>query len=199
MSIWGPCGAAAAIEADGAAPVRATRVLWTWKRSAASRLRQWRFTAGRPIRFEDGDRMTAADPSCQYEINAPDVVSEDFTGQIVILNLANGHYFSLGGIASAIWTLILAGHTPRSVFGSIQAKRPELVEPSMEFVARIVELNLVRAREANAGDASSAIDEAWLGDGPQIQVYDDLAELVSADPIHDVDEQEGWPAPRQQR
>jgi hypothetical protein len=143
--------------------------------------------------------MTAANTFGKYEINAPDVVSEDFAGQIVILNLANGHYFSLTGIASPIWTLILAGHTPRSILSSIQAKRPELIEQSMEFVARIVELNLVRAREPDAGDASSAIDEAWFGDGPQIQVYDDLAELVVADPIHDVDEREGWPAPRQPR
>jgi len=143
--------------------------------------------------------MTAADTSCKYEINAPDVVSEDFTGQIVILNLANGHYFSLAGIASRIWTLILAGHAPRSILISIQAKRPELVEQSMGFLARIVELNLVRAREADPGDTSSAIDEAWSGDGPEIQVYDDLAELIFADPIHDVDEREGWPAPRQPR
>ena len=143
--------------------------------------------------------MTAADPSCKYEINAPDVVSEDFTGQIVILNLANGHYFSLTGIASAIWTLILAGHTPKSILISIRAKRPELVEQSIGFLARIVELDLLRAREVDPGDAAGAIDEAWSADGPQIQVYDDLAELIFADPIHDVDEREGWPAPRQPR
>jgi hypothetical protein len=143
--------------------------------------------------------MTAVNTSCKYEIDAPDVVSEDFAGQVVILNLANGHYFNLTGIASPIWSLILAGHTPRSILISIQAKRPELIEQSMEFLVRIVELNLVRAREVDAGDTSGIIDEAWSGDGPQIQVYDDLAELIFADPIHDVDEREGWPAPRQPR
>jgi hypothetical protein len=143
--------------------------------------------------------MTAADTSCKYAINGPDVVSEDFDGQIVILNLANGHYFSLAGIASPIWTLLLAGHTPRSILISIQAKRPELMEQSMEFFARVVELNLVHSRGAGAGDALGPIDEAWSSDGPQIQVYDDLAELILADPIHDVDEQAGWPIPRQTR
>ena len=40
------------------------------------------------------------DELSKYAINAPDVVAEDFDGQIVILNLANGHYFSLKGIAA---------------------------------------------------------------------------------------------------
>ena len=48
--------------------------------------------------------------SCKYTINAPDVVAENLGGEIVILNLANGYYFSLGGIACQIWSLLLAGH-----------------------------------------------------------------------------------------
>lgn len=135
--------------------------------------------------------------SSRYAINAPDVVAEDLSGEIVILNLANGHYFSLGGIACPIWSLLLAGHTPHSIFTSIEVRRPELVEGSSEFVKRLLELSLISPR-ANA-DAVSAepIDELWSGDGPTIEVYDDLAELIFADPIHDVDEQAGWPTPRQ--
>ena len=62
-----------------------------------------------------------------YTINAPDVVAEDLDGEIVILNLANGHYFNLCGIAGPIWSLLLAGHPPQSIFLSIEVNRPELV------------------------------------------------------------------------
>jgi hypothetical protein len=31
---------------------------------------------------------------------------------------------------------------------------------------------------------------------PAVDVYDDLAELIYADPVHDVDEQAGWPKKR---
>lgn len=143
--------------------------------------------------------MTDAEASCRYAINAPDVVSEDFDGQVVILNLANGHYFGLAGIASAIWSLLLAGYSSRSILASIQAKRPDLAEQSKEFLARLVELNLVRAQPAEGGDPAGSVEEAWSGAGPQIQVYDELAELIFADPIHEVDEQAGWPTPRQTR
>jgi hypothetical protein len=136
------------------------------------------------------------DMSRVYAINAPDVVAEDFNGQIVILNLANGHYFSLQGIAFAIWTLLLAGHAPSNILASIGEARREMVDESARFVERLVELNLIVAKPGDA-DASGAIDAAWLGDSPQIEIFDDLAELIFADPIHDVDEQAGWPTPRQ--
>ena len=134
----------------------------------------------------------------RYAINGPDVVSEDFSGQTVMLNLANGHYFSLAGIAAPIWALLLAGHRPIAILESIKARRPELVDRSAIFLGRLVELNLVRLDGADGGAAEAPIAELWTGDAPEIEVYDDLAELISSDPIHDVDEQAGWPTPRRQ-
>jgi hypothetical protein len=139
--------------------------------------------------------MSAVNGSSRYVINAPDVVSEDFDGQVVVLNLGNGRYFSLRGIAAPIWSSLLAGHTPQSILSSIQANRPELVEGSVEFLGRLVELDLVRP-QADAAGRSDQIGESWAGESPQIDVYEDLAELIYGDPIHDVDEQTGWPTPR---
>ena len=134
--------------------------------------------------------------SYAYSINAPNVVAEDFNGQIVILNLANGHYYSLQGIASQIWMLLIDGHTPGDILASIERKRREMVEESSQFIRRLLELNLI---VANAEDVSCSlpIDATWLSESPQIEVFDDLAELIFADPIHDVDEQAGWPKRRQ--
>jgi hypothetical protein len=134
--------------------------------------------------------------SSRYAINAPDVVAEDFNGQIVILNLANGHYFSLDGIAAPIWSSLLAGHTPDAILVSIGEKRPELVEGSSAFLSRLVELDLVRPHGNGAAGLADVTGGDWSGAPPQIEVFDDLAELIFADPIHDVDEQVGWPAPR---
>ena len=133
----------------------------------------------------------------RFAINAPDVVAEDLNGEVVILNLANGHYYSLRGIACAIWSLLLAGHAAQSIFTSIEVSRPELVDGSSDFVKRLIELNLIRPRSDADTVSAEPIGELWSGDGPAIEVYDDLAELMLADPIHDVDEQAGWPTPRQ--
>jgi hypothetical protein len=134
----------------------------------------------------------------RYAINAPDVVSEDFNGEVVILNLANGRYFSLRGIASSIWLLLLAGNTPQSIVASIGEKRPELLDEATKFLIHLIELELMRPVSGDVGVDTPA-EQSWVGDRPQIEVFDDLAELIFADPIHDVDEQAGWPVPRPQQ
>ena len=143
--------------------------------------------------------MSAVNRSGRYSINAPDVVAEDFDGEMVILNLGNGHYFSLRGIASQIWSLLIAGREPQSILTSIQTRRPELVDASSEFLGRVIELSLVRPRADGADGPIGPIDETWSGDSPRIEVFEDLAELIYGDPIHEFDEQTGWPHPRQPR
>lgn len=137
--------------------------------------------------------MTALDNRKSYTINAPDVVAEDFDGEIVILNLANGHYYALQGTAQRIWPLLLDGHTPGSILASIAARRPDLADAASGFIARLVELNLVIATPKSA---VGGFDESWAGKAPALEIYDDLAELIGADPVHDVDEQAGWPKKR---
>jgi len=137
------------------------------------------------------------DQSSRYVIAEPDVVCEDFNGDVVILNLANGHYYGLQGIASAIWSAILAGETPASILASIGQQRPELLDASSALLARLLELGLMRPGAGHDG-MPPPHHRTWAGDPPQIDVFDDLAELIFADPIHDVDETTGWPALRPQ-
>lgn len=139
--------------------------------------------------------MKRASLSGQYRINAPDVVAEEFDGRFVILNLANGHYFSLEGLAGRMWELVLAGHRLDAVSASVGRSRPELAESADAFLQRLIDLNLVRPDEGSRTDAEDIV-ELWAGDEPRLIVYDDLAELIYADPVHDVDEQAGWPALR---
>lgn len=127
-------------------------------------------------------------------INAPDVVTEDFDGQVVVLNLANGHYFQLEGIAGRIWDAILRGQPLDAIVADIQRARPELVDDTVTFVRQLLTLRLIVADDTAASASEPAGD--WSGDPPRLIVYEDLAELIYADPIHDVDEQAGWPVPR---
>jgi Coenzyme PQQ synthesis protein D (PqqD) len=131
-------------------------------------------------------------PTGSFAINSPDVVTENFDGQVVVLNLANGHYFSLEGIAGRIWTLMIGGHAPDAIAASVRARRPELAEGAIAFLQQVNSLKLVVPAD-DAALAARAIVETWSGEAPQLMIYEDLAELIYADPIHDVDEQAGWP------
>jgi Coenzyme PQQ synthesis protein D (PqqD) len=139
---------------------------------------------------------TAPDPARQYEINAPDVVAETFDEDVVILNLADGRYFGLAGCANAIWQLLQDGHTPAAILASVLTVRPELTYPSLEFIEHIFKYKLIRPRAESIEIASFPADLTWSEGAPAVEVFDDLAEMIYGDPIHDVDEQVGWPTPR---
>lgn len=131
-----------------------------------------------------------------YVINEPDVVAEDFDGHFVILNLANGHYYSLEGCGGEIWRLLAEGHSPEQIIAAINSANPDLAKEVGTFIDALLERRLVRPDETGRrAIAPIAVDD--VDSAPRLQVYDDLAELIYADPIHDVNEQVGWPAPRE--
>ncbi|MAY61712.1 MAG: hypothetical protein CML29_05830 [Rhizobiales bacterium] len=132
----------------------------------------------------------------RYVINDPDVVAEDFDGQVVILNLSNGHYYSLEGCAGDIWQLLSFGHSPAQVLLALREARPDLAKDCAVFIDTLIEKALVRP-DAEGGVNAMPIAVEWNDLAPRLEVYDDLAELIYADPIHDVDEAAGWPKPRE--
>ena len=127
--------------------------------------------------------------SVPYEICAPEVVAEVFDGEIVILNLASGCYFSLNPAGCMVWQALLDGATPRAILDSIPASDSYRTTSVRGFVQRVVELDLIRPRQDASVASASAINWHELTDdaNPHIDVFDDLAVLILADPIHDVD------------
>ena len=136
-----------------------------------------------------------------YEICSPAVMSEDFDGETVILNLEDGRYFSLRGSGNDVWNALMAGSAPRSIVTSVRRVRADWEVATTEFLQRLVALGLIRPTVTSTSGATRNDDESssvtWSstanGDEPGIDVFEDLAELILADPIHDVDADEGWP------
>lgn len=126
-----------------------------------------------------------------YRAAGPDIVHEKFDGDLVVLNLGTGQYFGFNPTAAALWDGLMAG--VRAAGLAVQG----LSEAEIgAFIGRLTELGLI----APAPDAPDvALPEAVrlaLGPAPaapRIDSYDDLADLIIADPIHDVDAEMGWP------
>ena len=117
-----------------------------------------------------------------FKTSSEDIVFEEFDGDLVVLNLATGQYFGLNQSGAMAWRALMDGATAESLIV------PGAEDAGPAFVARLVELELV----AEAGEAAETI-VTELSDSPTVEVFDDLADLIMADPIHDVVPQEGWP------
>lgn len=115
----------------------------------------------------------------RYQPAGPDIVHEEFDGEIVILNLQTGQYFGLNDSAAGLWGTVQAGGDP-----AIASK-----DHGAQFVARLTELGLIVQSDETAQE-TAPLD---ISDAPKVDVYDDLSDLILADPIHDVDQEQGWP------
>jgi hypothetical protein len=120
------------------------------------------------------------------------IASEDFDGEFVVLDLDSGKYFSLAGAAAVVWRGLLAGHSVETLTAALpggDARRDAVAGLVGSLVAHGL---LVPGNPPAPADAALA-DELVSADGFGIDVFDDLADLLVADPIHDVDQQAGWP------
>ncbi len=125
-----------------------------------------------------------------YMIAGPEIVFEDFGGDLVVLNISTGRYFGFNPAAARVWEALMAGVRPATVMSAGLA--PASVRSFIEKLTAcglIVPSNSVESPLAD--DLRIAL--STLKADPTVDVYEDLADLIVADPIHDADTSEGWP------
>jgi hypothetical protein len=139
-----------------------------------------------------------------FVVNAPAVVSEIIDGELVIMSLTSGNYYSSDNVGAVIWEWITEGQTfhriERLMLDRYDAPADTLARDLAAFVDRLLQEQLVR--EVAPVEASAAGHENGHVSHPrerfvtpELHVYTDMQDLLLLDPIHDVDEA-GWPRPR---
>ncbi len=130
----------------------------------------------------------------RYRLASQDIVCEQFDDEMVILNLSSGHYFALNKSASVLLNGLLQGNAPEAL-SSVGGARFS-AEEAFDFFRKLVDHELLAADSSQPpAPVGSTIREAVKGllDKPILEIHDDLADLIIADPIHDSDESMGWP------
>lgn len=133
-------------------------------------------------------------------INAPNVVSEQFEREIVVVNLETGCYFSLLGSAPTIWQALEQGPTPidQLIHAITLAHDCSGVDAHPMIINLLHELlnqNLIIASEPPETPITTTElcpHASTLFEPPILEVFTDLQDILLLDPIHDVDEA-GWP------
>jgi Coenzyme PQQ synthesis protein D (PqqD) len=140
-----------------------------------------------------------------YQVNRPDVVMESFEGELVLVQMKSGNYYSLQGSAPLIWELIDRGSSIEDI-GDLLVERhnddADIIRRSArdlvdELVAESLLVPLSSAPRPSSAKASSVLDLDAPFVLPVLERYTDMQELLLLDPIHDVDET-GWPRRKEQ-
>ena len=137
-----------------------------------------------------------------YRVNSPNVVSETIDGEVVIVDLEKGDYYSLFNTAVDIWNAVERQADKDTIVEGIkqsyQAGDPAVEQAVVDFLERLQAEGLVVVESAE-----SATDNAALQDGfnpenkafeqPKLEKFTDMEDLLLLDPIHEADEATGWP------
>jgi hypothetical protein len=131
-----------------------------------------------------------------YVVASLDIVSEEFDGEFVVLDLGSGKYHSMDATASALWRAIVSGVSVEALAEALSGESAINARSIHEFAEKLVAYGCLVRSDA---PASAPVDPATVHvlrastSAPAVEVFDDLADLIMADPIHDVEETAGWP------
>jgi hypothetical protein len=141
-----------------------------------------------------------------YRIKRPSVVSETIDGEVLVLRLVPGYYYSLDGSAALIWEGVEQGRPLEAIQSRLAAAYEgdpvEMAQAVAAFLASLVEEELIEASpeppDVGADPAPASPDGGGARPrfaAPVLNRYTDMQDLLVLDPIHDVSEM-GWPTPR---
>ena len=141
----------------------------------------------------------------RYEPAGEEIVSEEIDGEVIIVNLRNGNYFSLSQSATVIWAGIqeratvewLQEHLQRRYTGETGSMGRDLAELIQALEAEQL-ITLRSASEAPAAVEAPPADAAAAGEKeayrpPLFERFTDMGDLLLLDPVHEAEEEKGWP------
>jgi hypothetical protein len=136
--------------------------------------------------------------STTYRINAPNVNSECIDGEVIIVNLESGSYYSCLDLGAYLWSRVVAGDTMEAIVRDLVAAfakdQTEIEATVAEYVSQLESEQLIVAT-AN-GEAPGLLIEVTLPAQfgiPELHAYSDMKDMLLLDPVHDVADV-GWPA-----
>jgi hypothetical protein len=121
---------------------------------------------------------------------------EDFGNEIVIINISIGSYYTISGSAVTVFRWFFSPVAIDQINLLIQETYPNEVSEASTFVEWLKQQGLIQAIEVTQDNkdlghpekiSNTVIFNEWT-----YSRFDDMADLIRLDPIHDVSDK-GWP------
>lgn len=130
----------------------------------------------------------------------PRVIHEEVDGEVIVIQLEDGNYYSLSGLGADAWPLLVNGMSPAEAAKTLTADHGAATDQLRTLVARLVSERLLEpvagGEESDRTPAADHDAPKPAFDPPRLEKYSDMQDYLLIDPIHEVDEP-GWPAKRE--
>lgn len=135
-----------------------------------------------------------------YTVDPGRVVHETLEGEVILIHLQSGNYYSLRGLGADIWSWLQAGVTEADIVGALQARYGQDEAIAVGVSALLDDLmaeGLVERTDAPETAPPAAVFGGAPAapadfEAPVLEKYTDMRDYLLVDPLHDVDAR-GWP------
>ena len=135
--------------------------------------------------------------SFYYQLNDAKMFADVTEGTAIIIDSLTGIYYGMNGFGTCIFENLQAGVSTGDILDTVKAipDAPQELDALFEcFINSLVEFEIIIPGVGNS-EATPAINpEIAKADAftPVCTEYQDVQDLLYADPIHEVDIEEGW-------
>ena len=130
-----------------------------------------------------------------YELSGVNIVSENFGGEIVAVNLDSGKYYSILKTGAYVWSALIAHHSIEQIVKVLsnlyQLDSGVVSHDILRFVDQLTQEGLIApAQQATPPLPTDKPAGEYVT--PAFEIFSDMQEILLLDPVHDVDAS-GWP------
>ncbi|MGI9178223.1 MAG: PqqD family protein [Pirellulales bacterium] len=115
-------------------------------------------------------------------------------GETVIIDSTVGRLYLLTGLGSWIWQRMVLGHTTDGIVGDVAARYgAEAGREAGRFLAALLDNEMLTREPGDLQTTGFDLPMPEVFVAPGLETYDDIADIIAMDPIHEVDPTRGWP------
>src|SRR4051794_18469031 len=134
-----------------------------------------------------------------YRVDPRKVAHETIDGEVIMIHLLVGTYYSLGGAGADLWAHLANGRGRDETLALLEeryeADPGAIAETVNELVKRLAEEELLvpapDSAPASNGSPAKAAAERLPFKQPELEKYTDMQDFLLVDPIHETDAT-GW-------
>jgi hypothetical protein len=134
-----------------------------------------------------------------FRIASSKIISDVIDGEAVLVNLASGDYYTLDPVGREVWELMEAGLSCESVVtamtGLYEGDRETIQAGVLDLLSDLRTEGLVIEGSPAASPVAKpkpSLDDRPAFSAPVLTKYTDMEDLLTLDPVHEVDDL-GWP------
>ena len=129
-----------------------------------------------------------------YKLNEEKMFADIADGTAIIINAETGVYYGMNKLGTEIYTNLIKGVSSEEILEKLIGWDKSVEKAFNEYMEFLTKNGIILVSSVS-GNAELNIDEAIAKADeyiPKVEEYMDAQELLLADPVHEVKEEEGW-------